>query len=227
MSLKRNRAAPWTAEEDKKLEVAVGQNDHTDWNLIAGTLPGRTSKQCWSRYKYHIHNLFQTGGWTPEEDEIIIQQQGKRGNRWSEIAQQLPGRSDNAVKNRWHSSLKRRKREDAPSAHDIVVDQIAVTQLEGQLPERFVSRHSILLGGNRRDTGQAEQPGNFMSRRSRLRIPPSRAMRSEPPPARSRPATNCTAGSGDAAARVSPAAAAAAAAACGRRPARRVCQLPV
>jgi hypothetical protein len=39
--------------------------------------------------------------WTQQEDLQIVHHQRLFGNAWSQIAQYLPGRSANAVKNRW------------------------------------------------------------------------------------------------------------------------------
>merc|ERR1712054_711116 len=40
--------------------------------------------------------------WTPTEDKIIVSEVQKRGFRWTQIANQLQNRTDDAVRNRWH-----------------------------------------------------------------------------------------------------------------------------
>lgn len=40
--------------------------------------------------------------WSPEEDEFIIKSVDDNGCRWRHIAASLPGRSDDAVRNRWN-----------------------------------------------------------------------------------------------------------------------------
>ncbi|RYE83242.1 MAG: hypothetical protein EOO65_04280, partial [Methanosarcinales archaeon] len=46
--------------------------------------------------------------WSLEEDTILEREQTRIGNRWCEIAKRLPGRSENSVKNRWNSAMRRK-----------------------------------------------------------------------------------------------------------------------
>ena len=46
-----------------------------------------------------------------EEDKLIVKLHLVLGNRWCDIAKQVDGRTDNAIKNRFNSNLSKRLNE--------------------------------------------------------------------------------------------------------------------
>ncbi|KAG5535446.1 hypothetical protein RHGRI_023271 [Rhododendron griersonianum] len=104
------KRGPWSPDEDATLKSYIDQHG-TCGNWIA--LPQkiglkRCGKSCRLRWLNYLRPNIKHGGFSEEEDNIICSLYLSIGSRWSIIAAQLPGRTDNDIKNYWNTRLKKK-----------------------------------------------------------------------------------------------------------------------
>lgn len=110
--------APWHAIEDELLLSIVKEKGPQHWKEIALELSERSGvgvfrqgKQCRERWINHLDPNVKKGNWTEEEDIQMLNLFLEKGKKWAEIAKRLGGRTENNVKNRWVSLIRKYKSE--------------------------------------------------------------------------------------------------------------------
>ena len=101
----------WKEWEDELLISVVEKHGPTRWNTLAHNFPGRNGRQVRLRWMNHLQPSLNKRPWKPEEDAVLLEAHNDLGNKWALISSKLRGRTDNSVKNRYKSIVRRNARE--------------------------------------------------------------------------------------------------------------------
>ncbi|KAL7104755.1 hypothetical protein ACP275_07G002300 [Erythranthe tilingii] len=102
------RRGPWTVEEDFTLINYIAHHGEGRWNSLSHCAGlKRTGKSCRLRWLNYLRPDVRRGNITLEEQLLILELHSRWGNRWSKIAQHLPGRTDNEIKNYWRTRVQK------------------------------------------------------------------------------------------------------------------------
>ncbi|MCO5554672.1 hypothetical protein L7F22_008205 [Adiantum nelumboides] len=121
------KKGPWSAEEDRKLVAFITTHaGHGCWRELpkrAGLR--RCGKSCRLRWINYLRPDLKRGMFSMEEENFIVHLHACYGNKWSKIASQLPGRTDNEIKNCWNTRIKKKLREMGidPTTHKPIISE--------------------------------------------------------------------------------------------------------
>ncbi|WOH08743.1 hypothetical protein DCAR_0728190 [Daucus carota subsp. sativus] len=111
------RKGLWSPEEDDKLMHYMLSNGQGCWSDVARNAGlQRCGKSCRLRWINYLRPDLKRGAFSPQEEDLIIHFHSLLGNRWSQIAARLPGRTDNEIKNFWNSTIKKRLKNSSSSS---------------------------------------------------------------------------------------------------------------
>ena len=123
---------PWSAQEDLALRNWVESQGPTKWSHCSKHIEGRSGKQCRERWFNILNPNVKKGEWTGEEDAVIFQMFQAKGPKWTLIAQCLEGRTENSIKNRFYSTLRKMKAQGQAPAFVVKPEMLQEEKVESE-----------------------------------------------------------------------------------------------
>jgi len=96
----------WTPDEDRKLQELIEAHGPR-WSFIGEKIGLKSCKQVRDRYLNFLRPNINSGPFTAEEDNSLMYLFEKLGKKWKMIADNMTGRTEIQVKNRYYRHLKK------------------------------------------------------------------------------------------------------------------------
>lgn len=131
----------WNAQEDAQV-IELYNTHGPKWAMLASIMKTRTRKQIRDRYLNLLRPDINYSDWTKEEEELLAELHEKYGNKWSKIAAEMPGRSENQVKNKFYYTTKKAllQSKNQEQEQEVFVDIMSPQQsIDNEITDCFFS----------------------------------------------------------------------------------------
>ena len=147
---------PWSEEEDKSIKSLVNKYGTSNWTFISNQMgQNRSGKQCRERWYNQLNPNMKKNNWTNEEENILFTKHMQLGNKWSDIASFLPGRTLNDIKNHFYSKLRKFIRKILRQINDenlFKINGIDGCKYNGEKIYKMIKKHEITYNNLTKDT---------------------------------------------------------------------------